>query len=84
MGRRAASVLAFYRDGFRSMTLGRTLWVVVLVKAFVLFAVLRPLLFPDVLADRYATDPERADHVLRHLVAAPADAGHHDAGDPDD
>ena len=31
-------------------------------------------LFPDVLADRYATDPERADHVLRHLVAAPADA----------
>ena len=40
--------------------------------------------FARMVADRYATDPERADHVLRHLVAAPADAGHHDAGDPDD
>lgn len=36
-----ASVWRFYRDGFRAMTWGRTLWVVLAVKLFVIFVVLR-------------------------------------------
>ncbi len=27
----------FYRDGFREMTLGRTLWMLILVKLFIMF-----------------------------------------------
>lgn len=37
----------FYRDGFRSMTWGRVLWVIILVKLFVLFFILRLFFFPD-------------------------------------
>lgn len=33
-----------YADGFKSMTLGRTLWKVVLIKLFVLFVIIWPLL----------------------------------------
>lgn len=27
----------FYRDGFREMTLGRTLWAIILIKLFIMF-----------------------------------------------
>ncbi len=33
-----------YLDGFKNMTLGRTLWKVALIKLFVLFAIIWPLL----------------------------------------
>lgn len=28
------SIYTFYRDGFRGMTIGRTLWVLILIKLF--------------------------------------------------
>lgn len=31
----------FYLEGFRSMTLGRTLWVIILLKLFVMFFILK-------------------------------------------
>lgn len=34
-------VVSFYVDGFRSMTVGRTLWIVILVKLFIMFAILK-------------------------------------------
>ena len=41
----------FYLDGFRSMTLGRTLWVIILLKLFVMFFILKMFFFPDFLRD---------------------------------
>ena len=34
------------------MTLGRTLWAVILIKLFIMFAVLRLFFFPDLLAGK--------------------------------
>ncbi len=45
-----AGVWRFYRDGFRAMTWGRTLWVIILVKLFVMFVVLRAFFFRPALA----------------------------------
>ncbi len=56
----------FYVDGFRAMTLGRTLWAIVLVKLFVMFAVLRLFFFPDLLAGKSA--PQQAACVLEQLT----------------
>ena len=36
----------FYLEGFRSMTLGRTLWVIILLKLFVMFFILKMFFFP--------------------------------------
>ena len=44
-------IVGFYRDGFRGMTVGRTLWCIVLLK-LLLFGVLRPLFFRDPMAGR--------------------------------
>ncbi len=49
-------IVGFYRDGVRSMTVGRTLWCIVLLKLLLLFGVLRPLFFRDPMAGRSAAE----------------------------
>lgn len=44
------SIWNFYIEGFRSMTLGRTLWLIILIKLFVMFFILKLFFFPDFLA----------------------------------
>ncbi len=60
-------VVDFYVTGFREMTVGRTLWVIILVKLFVMFAILKLFFFPDLLSRDFDTDSERAAHVRRTL-----------------
>lgn len=60
-------VFCFYRDGFRGMTLGRTLWAVILLKLFIMFAILRIFFFPDILG-RFDTDTEKGDYVKEQLI----------------
>lgn len=38
-------IVRFYLEGFRSMTLGRTLWGIILLKLFIMFAVLKAFFF---------------------------------------
>ncbi len=58
----------FYRDGFRDMTVGRTLWAIILIKLFVLFFVLRLFFFPNILQRDFDTDEERANRVIENLT----------------
>ena len=55
-----------YYDGFHSMTLGRTLWVVILVKLFIIFVVLKLFFFPNYLKE-HATEGEEAEFVATQL-----------------
>jgi len=41
-----------YYDGFRSMTLGKTLWAIILIKLFIMFAVLKVFFFPNYIGER--------------------------------
>lgn len=59
-------VYRFYRDGFRAMTLGRTLWAIILIKLFIMFAILKIFFFPDFLAGK--SPEERSRHVLEQLT----------------
>lgn len=59
-------IVLFYVEGFRSMTVGRTLWVIILVKLFLMFAVLKVFFFPDPLAGKSSN--ERADFILDRLA----------------
>lgn len=57
-----------YADGFKEMTTGRTLWVIILIKLFVIFGILKLFFFPDILNRDFSTDEERAAHVRHHLA----------------
>jgi len=61
-------ILRFYIDGFKGMTLGRTLWVIILIKLFVLIFVLKLFFFPDLLKKNFHTDKERSAHVIESLT----------------
>lgn len=61
-------VFVFYYDGFRSMTVGKQLWILILVKLFLFFIVMKLLFFPNLLERDYDTDEERASAVRTHLV----------------
>lgn len=47
MGDILYKVWRLYADGFRQMTVGRTLWALIIVKLIVIFVILRWLFFPD-------------------------------------
>lgn len=61
-------VLLFYYNGFRSMTLGKTLWIIILIKLFVMFVILRIFFFPDLLQKNFSNDSQRAEYVLDELT----------------
>lgn len=73
MGSLPKRIFAFYRDGFQSMVVGRTLWKIIAVKLFILFAVLKIFFFPNYLETNFSTDAERASHVLSNLTETGAD-----------
>lgn len=57
-----------YIDGFRNMTIGRKLWLIIIIKLIIMFAVLKLFFFPDILNTRYDNDQDRADHVRHELL----------------
>ncbi len=67
MRKTLAAVWYFYRDGFRSMTWGRTLWVIILVKLFIMFFILRLFFFPDFLSNASDGSGEES-YVSRELI----------------
>lgn len=69
------SIWHFYLEGFRSMTLGRVLWLIILLKLFVMFVILRLFFFPDFLRD-HPTDADKGMYVGKELIdrALPAES----------
>jgi len=62
-------IFRFYYEGFRSMTVGKTLWVIILIKLFVMFAILKIFFFPDILKKNFKTDTERSKYVIEQLTS---------------
>ncbi len=62
-------IFHFYRDGFKNMsTWGKQLWVIILIKLFIMFVVLKLFFFPNILKTDFETDEERADFVIEQLT----------------
>ncbi|MGL4908534.1 MAG: DUF4492 domain-containing protein [Bacteroidales bacterium] len=60
-------ILRFYVDGFKSMTVGRTLWILILLKLFVMFGILKIFFFKSTLSD-YKTKEDKASFVREQLI----------------
>ena len=55
-----------YYDGFRHMTLGKTLWAIILIKLFIIFAILKVFFFPNFLK-QHAEKGQEAEYVATQL-----------------
>lgn len=60
-------VFDLYYDGFRHMTLGRTLWAIILIKLFIIFAILKVFFFPNFLKQQ-AGKGQEAEYVAGELI----------------
>lgn len=55
-----------YYEGFRNMTLGKTLWTIILIKLFIIFVVLKIFFFPNYIG-QHADSGDEADFVANEL-----------------
>ena len=62
----------FYYEGFRNLSWwGRRMWIIILIKLFVIFAVLKLFFFQDFLKTRFPAKNERSEYVLEQLINPP-------------
>lgn len=61
-------IIDLYIDGFKNMTIGRSLWILIIIKLFIMFAILKLFFFPNILDSKYDNDEERAQHVRNELL----------------
>jgi hypothetical protein len=50
------------------MTIGKRLWLIILIKLFIMFVLLKIFFFPDFLKSKYTNDKERGDYVIEQLT----------------
>lgn len=60
------SIWNFYYEGFKNMTWGRPLWVLIFLKVIILFLVLRLFFFKPVMAGK--TDEQKSEYVGTQLT----------------
>jgi hypothetical protein len=56
-----------YIDGFKNLTWGKPLWIIIIVKLIIMFAILKVFFFPNQL-NRFDTEEEKSEHVFRELT----------------
>lgn len=60
-------VYDLYVDGFRNMTLGKTLWTVIIIKLLIIFLVLKLFFFPNFIK-QHAAEGEEAEFVGTEMM----------------
>lgn len=66
-----AGIYRFYVEGFKLMTTGRILWLIILLKLFVMFFVIKLFFFPSFLKDK--TNEEKQEYVGNELIQRASD-----------
>lgn len=60
-------IFHLYYDGFRTMTLGKTLWTIILIKLAIIFLVLKLFFFPDFI-NTNAKNGDKAGFVSKEIL----------------
>lgn len=64
-------IYKFYAEGFKAMTIGRILWLIILLKLFIMFFILKLFFFPAFLKGK--TDLEKQEYVGNELIQRASD-----------
>ncbi|MGQ9619799.1 MAG: DUF4492 domain-containing protein [Bacteroidales bacterium] len=62
-------IYRFYYDGFRHISdWGRKVWIIILIKLFIIFFILRVFFFPDFLKKNFQDDREKSNYIREQLL----------------
>lgn len=62
-------IFSFYYIGFREMpSWGKKLWLIIIIKLIIMFAVLKLFFFNSYLGSRFDTDEEKIEYVSKELT----------------
>ena len=62
------NIYSFYINGFKNMTIGKTLWKLILIKLLVIFLFLNYFVHDKSLKTEYKTYDEKVDFVYKNLT----------------
>ncbi|ECZ8593023.1 DUF4492 domain-containing protein [Campylobacter jejuni] len=63
-----SQIFNFYKEGFKNLTLGRTLWKIIFIKLFVMFVILKLFVFDVNFNSIFKSDKEKSTFVLKNLT----------------
>ncbi|MBN2681690.1 MAG: DUF4492 domain-containing protein [Bacteroidales bacterium] len=60
---------SLYTEGFRNLsTLGKKLWILIFIKLFIMFVILKIFFFPNFLGSKFDTSEEKSNYILNILT----------------
>jgi hypothetical protein len=66
-------IARFYYEGFKNMSAwGKKVWIIIIIKLFIMFAILKIFFFQDFLKSNYKDDKQRSEYVLDQLINSPS------------
>ena len=64
-------IFRFYYEGFKNMPRwGKQMWLIILIKGFLVFVLVKFIFFPNHLKTNFDTDEQRSEHVINELIKA--------------
>ncbi|EAB5361188.1 DUF4492 domain-containing protein [Campylobacter jejuni] len=63
-----SQIFNFYKEGFKNLILGKTLWKIIFIKLFVMFVILKLFVFDVNFNSIFKSDKEKSTFVLKNLT----------------
>lgn len=61
-------IFYLYVDGFKNLTIGKTLWKIIIIKLLIIFGIFKVFIYQDSMNERFQTDEQKSDFVYQNIV----------------
>ena len=62
-------ITQFYIDGFKNLgKLGLKLWVLIIIKLFIMFVILKIFFFQDFLDNKFDNDKDKSEYIIKQIT----------------
>ncbi|WP_321315399.1 DUF4492 domain-containing protein [Halarcobacter sp.] len=61
-------ILNLYIDGFKNLTLGKTLWKIVIIKILIIFTILNLFIYDKSINSEYKSNSQKIEFVYKNLT----------------
>ena len=62
-------IFDFYKEGFKNLTLGKTLWKIIFIKLFVILIIFKLFVFDVNFKSLYKDDASKSNFVIQNLIS---------------